>query len=1006
MVTFTDVATSQALIASVTSDAASVTAITEAAPAPVEGSTFTLTTGTTDALFGTAGNDTFTGSSTTLQDTDIIADSSSDDSDVLNVSLTDDIDLTAATIVGIEEVNFNLDAFTTTTGTTLSVDLNGVASSNVAFDVVKAGSRVTDLNLDEVRSGTVTLSNEFATATITGNNNANLDIVSNVTGTNVFSLTEDGATTANLNVTSGGGLTLTNVDADGAVTLTAGDNITVTDADPATSLTATSSAGWIEVTTADGATTLNLTAAEDVDVVGATSATTVTISGKGTAADTTLAADQRASTITATAATTLNASGNGGAIDVNAVGSTALKTINVTGDEDVNIFLDASAIDGLTSDKLYATDSGAGTSKVTLNTAAGNVNTTEASEIDVFDLAIDNTGKTMTVSSGETVQISVDQANAASTFTSALSTAAVNELNLIIDDNLTATNTITLTADVITNIKDVNITLNDNLATATSFNAGTAANVTVTGSKTLTLAGSTTANQIDASAMTGVVTANLAGVGTVGTISTGSAADTITMSAARTSGNFTINTGAGADTINAIDAGAVIDGGDGDDTVAFSTSVDLSGQTFGLTSVEVIDIDSTSIATATFADNANNDNYTLAGTVSAGDTFAVTNDAGNTFTYTAVAGDAVADVAAGLAALDASIAQVGNTAVITVTDGAGNNAASANADSSVAITSATTLTIDGTQLTGKETSVTSSNAASATDDSLVVTVTDGTTDLNGVVVDASTVATTINANAYTAIVAATVKGTNDNDTITGNGGKSFTAYGFTGDDTITGGATADNLFGEAGADTLNGANGNDLLDGGAGNDTLNGDAGADTLTGGSGDDNFNYGAGESTATSMDTITDYQGAAAASDNDTITIAGTTAVVANVAATDDVSAHAADAAGVLTANQIEIVVTSGILSLAGDADKVAVIDTLDEWIDVALLAFENGDTTGGAAANQTDTLAFVFGGDTYVVSSIDTLNANDTMAVDNIIKLQGVTDLTALATTAAANTILVA
>jgi Ca2+-binding RTX toxin-like protein len=438
---------------------------------------------------------------------------------------------------------------------------------------------------------------------------------------------------------------------------------------------------------------------------------------------------------------------------------------------------------------------------------------------------------------------------------------------------------------------------------------------------TLTIAGNTTAGQINASAVTGVVTADLTGGAFVSTLSSGTAADAITVTAARTSGNFTINTGAGNDIINMIDAGAVIDGGAGDDTVRFAATADLSTQTLGLTNVEVLDI-----------------------------------------------------------------------------DGGANTA--------------NTLTIDGTQLTGKSINVTSS--AGGADDALTVTVTvtDSVTDLSGLVVDAATVATTITANAFTAVVSATVTGTNDADTITGNGGRSFTANGGAGNDGITGGAAADTLNGDAGNDTLNGAGGADVLNGGAGNDTINGDGGADTSTGGAGDDTFHFDAGESTASSMDSITDYQGAAAAGDNDTLTFAGAAGggavgVVANVAATDDVSAHTADAAGLLTANQIEIVINDGILSLAGDATFSASIDTLTEWVNVALLAFENGDSTAGGAAGDInlDVLAFVFGGDTYVVTAVDDVDANDTMAVSNIVKLVGITNMTDVATAAAVTTIMI-
>jgi len=72
-----------------------------------------------------------------------------------------------------------------------------------------------------------------------------------------------------------------------------------------------------------------------------------------------------------------------------------------------------------------------------------------------------------------------------------------------------------------------------------------------------------------------------------------------------------------------------------------------------------------------------------------------------------------------------------------------------------------------------------------------------------------------------------------------NGAGDTIAYGGDGDDTFW--ATANGyseLFGEAGNDILRGGLGASLLDGGEGNDLLCGGAGADTLTGGPGNDTF------------------------------------------------------------------------------------------------------------------------------------------------------------------------
>jgi Ca2+-binding RTX toxin-like protein len=88
------------------------------------------------------------------------------------------------------------------------------------------------------------------------------------------------------------------------------------------------------------------------------------------------------------------------------------------------------------------------------------------------------------------------------------------------------------------------------------------------------------------------------------------------------------------------------------------------------------------------------------------------------------------------------------------------------------------------------------------------------------------------------------------------------AYGFGGNDTISGGGGNDRLFGQggvdsvsggAGLDTLSGGFGADHLQGGAAADVLRGNNGADVLTGGTGADIFEFHAGDDD----DTITDWR-----------------------------------------------------------------------------------------------------------------------------------------------------
>ena len=76
------------------------------------------------------------------------------------------------------------------------------------------------------------------------------------------------------------------------------------------------------------------------------------------------------------------------------------------------------------------------------------------------------------------------------------------------------------------------------------------------------------------------------------------------------------------------------------------------------------------------------------------------------------------------------------------------------------------------------------------------------------------------------------------------GDKGVKAYGYAGDDTITGTKNDDILYGHSGNDTLKGGLGNDELWGGTGNDVLQGGAGRDFLWGGSGDDTLTGGSGK------------------------------------------------------------------------------------------------------------------------------------------------------------------
>ena len=186
--------------------------------------------------------------------------------------------------------------------------------------------------------------------------------------------------------------------------------------------------------------------------------------------------------------------------------------------------------------------------------------------------------------------------------------------------------------------------------------------------------------------------------------------------------------------------------------------------------------------------------------------------------------------------------------------------------------------------------------------------------------------------------------------------------------TITGGAGNDTLTGNASKDTISG---------GAGIDAIDGKAGIDTLTGGAGIDVFTIGAGEAGITGAERITDF---AVGVKGDNLNLS-TTTLVANVTASDVTSV-------ISGAVDVTATVKSGILTIGG-ADA-ALVDSLAEFKAV----FEAIEDAGAA-----DVAAFVFGGNTYVIT--DTLGGS----ANDIVQLTGVVTATSLATASAEGTILI-
>jgi hypothetical protein len=299
--------------------------------------------------------------------------------------------------------------------------------------------------------------------------------------------------------------------------------------------------------------------------------------------------------------------------------------------------------------------------------------------------------------------------------------------------------------------------------------------------------------------------------------------------------------------------------------------------------------------------------------------------------------------------------------------------ATANGTGTVNVTSATSITGSAADLVSII-----NNSAEFAINGAVNLIVSGTASVSqaSIVYNASATGTKTFAisDGYSAIAAA------DNTMLTA--ASSVTAEGTDVPDTINMATLTRGLIinGFEGDDTIYGSSGNDVINGGDDNDIIFGRGGTDTMTGGAGSDSFAFTAGSTGTISgsvYDIITDYT---AGVGGDKLDLAGAATAAANASATD-VATASGNAGSAITA-----AIANGILSVAGN--DAALIDSLTEWLAVAR-AMDTVDTKA---------VAFEFSGDTYVFQE----NASG----DLLIQLDNVTGITALSTTAAANTLFIA
>lgn len=595
---------------------------TAAGNAPVvEGQTFTLTTGT-DAVFGTAGDDTVNGTDTTYTAADIITDSSASDNDTLNITAATDIAATP-TVVGFENVNFTASGTLAGGDTTFTVDVANVkGGADITVDTSNADTLIAQATVNNIVDGT-TLTTGSKMATVVAAIAADANVTINAQATAV-SLSTTGAS-KNLTVAGDGDVTITASAAKGDLTVS-GKVLDVTAASALGAVVATAT-GDATVTVAAAKGKVTVTSGEDIVDADGAAATSVELSAVGAIA----AAGDHAIFGEATSATA--SAGKDSFLDVEKAKAITLTSTGKDGAE-VDFTLAAAVVDDLT----LAGDSAINVIVDTVDIGAENVinNNTAGAVITLLETtdltaAADLTGvatsvalrlgadfqsETLTVvDEGAQIQLNAesDQTTAAVTFAAETSTAyATNSINVATADTVT-TDTVDVTATVVglafTSFATVNLDATNAAFTTTADVTGDKlTKLVITGTKAVTFGANTvtgsatTAATVDASGLAANMSITLDGTANgAETFIGGSKVDTVTVGAAAASGNtFDISTNAGNDVIDVNAAVSLkVDGGSGTDTLDIA-ALDLSAKTLDLTSVEQITYDDGADLSASF----------------------------------------------------------------------------------------------------------------------------------------------------------------------------------------------------------------------------------------------------------------------------------------------------------------------------------------------------------------------------------------------------------------------
>lgn len=644
-----------ALAASVkaTTDAAAATAAASLKTANAQivalqnmtGTSYSLSTANDTILAVSGGNDTVTGTNLTYGTEDLIVDTSTADLDVLTLSTADDISALPV-IAGIENINVNVTSvFAGSTDIeTLTFDANNIRNGTVNFDVTNASSVVYKLGVTNVATGVaLTSASEYTNVDISGDDNAVITFTGSPT---TLLIDSDSGNLTNLTAT----VTATTVgtvssDADGTITLTTSADTTAT-LNSATTATVTSAGqATVYANTAD---TVTVTSTEET-LLTANAAENVTISS-GDGIDS-VSATAIESTLTSSNLNNIivNVSGRSSATILDVTSAPTVHRLNVSGAQNITLKVGLDDVDGLGSSTIATDDdnlltvsnTSTGTVNLWIKNSGGDADFSAASVSSIVlgtDLSITDD---LTIASGTSIVSAADQ-----TYDLALiaknASNTNNTVSISVQNNATSNVSGDLSGGItLTSFKSATLTNNDTDAAAyvgaisasgTDFTiaSGTqgfiesstialgSGTLYVTGTGPVNLGTQITATEVSASSSSGAITLALAGAATVGAVTTGSGADAITLNGARTAGDYTITTNGGNDslTITTVE-GFTWTAGSGYDTLNLDSTIDLSGQSITLSSMDAIQLDTSGNAAETLTLSAatfnTNNTFTLLG---------------------------------------------------------------------------------------------------------------------------------------------------------------------------------------------------------------------------------------------------------------------------------------------------------------------------------------------------------------------------------------------------------